>query len=174
MGFHVNFRAIGRSFLVERYETDFKNGSTLYLILPSAKKKHRPCTVLGERLESLVDFWLLAGLITIVSHSVFLLFLALIYDRSYERYKDIPRTTYVLHTWRQFTSSLGEDMPTIIDGRHVLSESGSYAIIWTFTSFSIVTTALRLYGRSFVVKSLGLDDALISFSLVRSIQSHIS
>ena len=64
-------------------------------------------------------------------------------------------------------------MPTLIDGREVLSESATYSIIWVFTSFGIITTALRLYGRSSLVKSLGLDDALILFSLVCSAQHHV-
>ena len=57
-------------------------------------------------------------------------------------------------------------MPEIGNGVDVLSAQAVYAIIWSLTSFAIAVTLLRLYTRAFVVKALGLDDALILFGLV--------
>ena len=57
-------------------------------------------------------------------------------------------------------------MPVIGDGIYVLSAAAVYAIIWSVTAFAVAITFLRLYTRSFIVKCLGLDDALISFGLV--------
>lgn len=45
------------------------------------------------------------------------------------------------------------------------------AIIWAFTSFSVVITAARLYTRAFIVKAFGLDDGLILFGQVLMVQS---
>lgn len=57
-------------------------------------------------------------------------------------------------------------MPEIGNGIYVPSVQAVYAIIWSFTAFAIVITLLRLYTRTFIVKSLGLDDALILFGVV--------
>ena len=57
-------------------------------------------------------------------------------------------------------------MPYLIDGRYILSEQATCAIIWTFTSGAILSTALRLFSRACVVKALGLDDFLILFGQV--------
>lgn len=57
-------------------------------------------------------------------------------------------------------------MLEISDGINVLSERAAYATIWSLTSFAIAVTLLRLYTRAFIVKALGLDDALIFFGLV--------
>ena len=62
-------------------------------------------------------------------------------------------------------------MPTLADGRYVLSTGAVYAIIWTFTAVAAITTSLRLYTRTFIVKALGLDDALIFFGQVRKTMS---
>ena len=58
-------------------------------------------------------------------------------------------------------------MPTLTDGRYILSTGAIYAIIWTFTAVAALTTSLRLYTRAFIVKALGLDDALILLGQVR-------
>ena len=47
------------------------------------------------------------------------------------------------------------------------------AIIWGFTSFSIILTATRLYTRAFIVKAFGLDDGLILFGQVIMVQSRL-
>ena len=57
-------------------------------------------------------------------------------------------------------------MPEIGNGIYVPSVQAVYAIIWSFTAFAIIITLLRLYTRTFIVKSLGLDDALILFGIV--------
>ena len=57
-------------------------------------------------------------------------------------------------------------MPELVDGRNVPSAEAVYGIIWAFTAIAIFTTALRLCARVFVVRALGLDDALIFGSLV--------
>ena len=48
----------------------------------------------------------------------------------------------------------------------ILTLSELNSIVWTLTSVSVVITALRLYARAFVVKSVGLDDYLISLGQV--------
>ena len=58
-------------------------------------------------------------------------------------------------------------MFTLTTASDVLGERAFNAIIWSFTSFAIVATAIRLYTRSIVVKAVGLDDALILFGQVR-------
>ena len=57
-------------------------------------------------------------------------------------------------------------MRELLDGRFVLSDEASYAIIWVSTTTAVITTSLRLYARKFIVKALGLDDLLILCSLV--------
>lgn len=52
------------------------------------------------------------------------------------------------------------------DGAFALSAGAFYAIIWVFTSVAVITTALRLYTRAHIVRSLGLDDALMLFGQV--------
>ena len=43
------------------------------------------------------------------------------------------------------------------------------AIIWSFTSFAVVVTILRLHTRIFIVKAFGLDDGLIIAGQVNDI-----
>ena len=40
------------------------------------------------------------------------------------------------------------------------------AVIWPFFAVAFVTTVMRLYTRVFIVKGIGLDDALVLFGQV--------
>ena len=60
-------------------------------------------------------------------------------------------------------------MPILEDGAFILSAGAFYAIIWVFTSVAIITTALRVYTRAHIVRSFGLDDALMLFGQVSTL-----
>lgn len=48
-----------------------------------------------------------------------------------------------------------------LDADSLLSSTEWAALAWSVTAVAIVTTALRLGARIFIVKALGLDDALL-------------
>ena len=39
-------------------------------------------------------------------------------------------------------------------------------IVWTALSLAVLTTAMRLFSRSYIVRAFGLDDTLILFAQV--------
>lgn len=91
-------------------------------------------------------------------------------DSSYKKDPYAPRASFAIPDAQNQTITaiicLWVDMQEIANGINVLSAQSFYATIWSLTSFAIAVTLLRLYTRAFIVKALGLDDALIFFGLV--------
>jgi hypothetical protein len=52
-----------------------------------------------------------------------------------------------------------------------VSVGATQGIIWAFVGVSTIFTVARLYTRLKIVNKIGLDDYLMAFSLVRSLDS---
>lgn len=62
---------------------------------------------------------------------------------------------------------MGAAIADSVYARDVISIGAFNAVVWTFLSLAVVSTALRLYTRIRIMKAFGADDGLVVFGQVR-------